>query len=611
MSISPIILKTDDVAKTLKETAYKYKVPTAKLDFKLLDFQTMVQTPENRDWLELNEETEKYVSEEVRIKQMYEIEVFSAKPSALFKNVKFSIGANKERSKVVVLFQKGSKFKYSQKAEDLIREEIEKRMLKSGYLIRLWDKKENLDRLFAKIKVSGAFIFKQKMQLVLSECVASEPSVDDALDMCYEKKVNNIDRFDRMDYSKRGYALGVAEGEVIIEYTKPKQGINGRNCKGELIKAHEPTENHKPEFGITDRIKTEEDEDKIQYIAAESGYVIFQDGKFDISDELEVEEINFKKTGSIETGIDKDVKLNVKEKNEFADAIGTGMTVEAQEVRVEGSVASSAIVRGQTVKIGGQTHQTSKVYGSDVDINVHKGYVKGEKVHVTRLERGIIEGDEVSVGQVIGGEIRAKKVNVEIVNSNTKIYAADMIHLEHIKGEDNIFTIDPMVIEAFREEVEKITETIERLEDEKERIEETYEKKRKFYERSRTSANQIKQHLADYKKRGVKPPATFVHKLKQYQALNDEINSLNADITLYANDIADKYTELDTRQATVFNARIVNEGSWVGHNEIVFKLISPPLEYRELPKGSGKKHRIVEIDEEEYKIIDEDISESV
>ena len=616
MNISPIILKTDDIARSLKETAYKYKIPTAKLDFRLLEYQTLIKTPELNDWSETDDENEKYVKEKehliderVDIKQSYEIEIFEKKEHPIFKYVNITLGSNKEKSKVVAIFQKGSKLKYSQAIEDILRDDIEKKLLKAGYLIGLFNKKEGLDKLFAKIKVAGAFIFRESVQVVVSECIASEPSIDDALLKHYEEQAKNIDEYDRMDYSKRGYALAVAKGDIVMEYIKPKKGFNGRDCKGKIILAHEPTEKNKPTFAISEKIEQKEDEEKIQFITNESGYIAFKDGKFDISDELEVMEINFKNTGSIEAGVDKDVKINVKESGEHIDAVGIGMTVEAQEVRIDGSIASSSKVKGQIVKIGGQTHQSSKVYGDNVEINVHKGFAKGKVVHATRVERGIIEADEVTIGQMIGGEIRAKKIKVEIVNSNAKLYALDSIELQHLKGEDNTFTIDPMMIDTYHDDIEKIQNDIVELEKELEKVAEKYAKKKEYFERNRATITQVKKQLFAYKQREVKPPSAFVHKLRQYQALNDEINSLNADLTLFQNDINSKNEELDKIQSAVFNAKITCQDQWSGHNEVIFKLISPAGEHRVVPKGKAASYSIREVDEGEFQIVRHNLDE--
>ncbi|WP_163226615.1 flagellar assembly protein A, partial [Campylobacter fetus] len=53
----------------------------------------------------------------------------------------------------------------------------------------------------------------------------------------YKSKLKNSekDKDDKINYSNRGFVQGVMEGEVIIEYIKPKIGVVGRNVKGDII----------------------------------------------------------------------------------------------------------------------------------------------------------------------------------------------------------------------------------------------------------------------------------------------------------------------------------------------------------------------------------------
>lgn len=98
---------------------------------------------------------------------------------------------------------------------------------------------------------------------------------------------------------------------------------------------------------------------------------------FDIKDELDVNEITFKTTGSVDTGLDTNVTLNVKENDLTKDAVGTGMTVEANEINVEGNVAANAVVKANKVTIGGQTHAKAVIEAKEAKIAVHIGSFEG------------------------------------------------------------------------------------------------------------------------------------------------------------------------------------------------------------------------------------------
>ena len=71
---------------------------------------------------------------------------------------------------------------------------------------------------------------------------------------------------------------------------------------------------------------------------------------------------------------------------------------------------------------------------------------------------------------------------------------------------------------------------------------------------------------------------------------------------------SDQLTLLTTRtvsfQDNILDARIINRDKWIGHNELVFKLVDPPIEVVfKPPEGSGSKvFGLVEVDEGEYEI---------
>ena len=57
-------------------------------------------------------------------------------------------------------------------------------------------------------------------------------------------------------------------------------------------------------------------------------------------------------------------------------------------------------------------------------------------------------------------------------------------------------------------------------------------------------------------------------------------------------------------QDNILDARIINRDKWIGHNELRFKLVDPPIEIVfKPPEGSGSKvFGLVEVGEGEYEI---------
>jgi len=112
-----------------------------------------------------------------------------------------------------------------------------------------------------------------------------------------------------------------------------------------------------------------------------------------INTDMDVGEISFKTTGSLNSGVDSDVSLHVSETDLGKDAIGTDMSVEVTEIDIDGNVGSNARVVALRATVAGQTHKTVCLKADDLDINIHKGKAYGKNIKVIRLEHGKIDGD--------------------------------------------------------------------------------------------------------------------------------------------------------------------------------------------------------------------------
>jgi len=264
---------------------------------------------------------------------------------------------------------------------------ISKRKLRANLSINIFDQVmyKELSHFMAKIRVAGMYTFDTKQVFLISEGIEPVPTVNDALILHYETNREQENHDDRVDYYKRGYLKSVTEGEMLIEYIKPKLGESGRNCSGVFLKPKEPIVKHEPTFGVTDNINVVVGDDNITYVARVGGYVTFENNTYDIRQEVEIGEISFKTTGSIESALDADVSINVKESDTLKDAIGMGMEVEVNEIRVDGNVGPNAVVRANKAIIEGQTHKSSKIYAQKVQINIHAYCLNGEELFWVQL----------------------------------------------------------------------------------------------------------------------------------------------------------------------------------------------------------------------------------
>ncbi len=612
-NFSPFVVRTNNIAKELVSTASHYDLKVADLDFNLLDIQTFLKKSGEEEHevignelQELNEES-LLADKDVSIRQTYEIEIILADKNNKFSKLNLSIGANPLMTHVFATIKPGSIIEYFDDIHSELKNFINKRKLRANMLINIWDEKldEEIAKLIPKIRVSGTFTAAEKIILEVGSALDSNKTIDDKLIFHY-KHEEEKDENAKVDHYNRGFIKAVSENDLLIEYIKAKLGTPGRNCRGEFIEPKEPTISHTPDFNITDNILVVENDITTEYRAKHSGYVVFENNTYDINVEVEVTEISFKTTGSIGAGIDTDVSINVKEADAFKDAIGAGMEVEVNEINVDGNVGNNAKIKARKVKIEGQTHQSSLIESDEIEINIHKGMAKGKNIKVTRLEQGIIEGEIVNITQASGGKIIAKEVYIENLVSHVDILASTKIEIKNFKGEENTFTITPVLYEKDKDEVDKYEGEIVEQKRKLRVLSDEVEKKEKVLKDNAAAVSELKKKLAHYKQSGTKMPGAFLAKFKEFQNLQKNIIELRKELKQKEDMFELVSAKANEFQADIFQAKIINHDTYKGHNEIRFKLLDPELELYLVPKGiAGERCFMLGQNEEtdEYEIV--------
>ncbi len=618
---SPFITTTDHISRLLNETAKKYKLPPTALDFKIIQSKTYIRMDSKEEWTDVaDDDWDKFdkpeilLSPDFEVRQVHEIEVIRYEEEPWSRDLILHIATNREKSRIVATFKEGSVIVDALHLLEKLQNLIQKKMAYAGMLVGLWDCDylPFLEKVAAKAKVDGKYVFDEEEKVDIARCIASVPSVDDKLILLYKMKYEEK-KGDRVDHSRRGFILAVEKDEPIIEYIKARKGTPGRNCMGVFIPVKEPQETQKPEFKVTDNIAVEEDENHIIYRAKRGGYVVYKDNTYDIQEEMDVKEVNFKTTGSIDAGVDTEVKINVTENDVMKDAIGTAVEVEATEVKVEGNVGASAVVHAEKVEIGGQTHQSSKIFAKSAVVNVHRGYLKVEtKAVVTRVEGGKAEGRELAVSQMVGGEVKGLKVDVRIVGANARIVAASNITVGKILGENNKLIIDPSEIDFYREEIENLEAKIADLKEKAKKTETNLDERLAIAKKSESAVQILKQKIMEDRKKGIKPKPAFVEKIRQFQKLQDQIATLQKELASTRELLQMTQKSLLEYQEMTVNATIVNQGKWKDYTHIEFHLLQPPmtLEYTPRPDTGPQMVYLEAVGDEGYRIAVKSLKES-
>lgn len=590
--LKPIIVRTSNVAKELLQTAANAQCPVQTLDFNLLEIQTFSRkdAKEHEGWNEMSDDEVRDIAEELfldpgfELKQVHEIEIFQSVEKGPLDSIDMTIGGNPTLCKVYLTIKPGSVARYYDGFRQDFLQAVRKKMLRAHLMINVFDSMmaENLKELIARIRVQGTYTFEKPERYLIAQAYEPVPTVNDALVLHYEAKRKNQDEHGRIDYAKRGYVISAVADELLIEYVKPKIGENGRNCRGEFLTPPEPTVKNEPTFTVGEHIAVVDTPNSIEYRAKTGGYVTFEGGMYDIKTEVEVTEISFKTTGSINTELDADVSISVKEKDSLKDAIGQGMEVTVNVIHIDGSVGANAKVTANKADVEGQVHQSALIRAEELNINIHKGTAYGKTVHITRLEHGTVEADEVFITQAIGGKIKAKEITIEMLGSHVKMTASRKIEVKKLVGGENQFVIDPLINES----VENLSERYEKMEQAKRTIQEVkkelagYEQ---IWQENAASMEDLKRKLAHYRSNGVKLPTAFVQKYQQFVHLKEKIDALREELKTKEDQydwLAQKHIAL---QSEIFDARIINHDGWHNHNEIIFKLINPQMNVNYVP----------------------------
>ena len=583
--IKPTVIRCENIPKELNKIAKDYGVKVENIDFNLLNVESFIKSKDS-DWKKIENEDLKSISkdqlldENFLLKQVYEIEYFSkSKIKKTLDDLHIAIGANATKCKVYMQIKEGSVLRYYDGLRDDLLDFINKYKIRAGILIYIFDDivDEVVSKLFAKAKVNESLKFEKLSTYLIAESIEPTDTVDAKILYHYKKDENDEDKA-HVDYSDRGFIQSVQKDELLIEILKPKAGEPGRDCSGRYIKPKEPDEELNIDFDVdSDSIDVKEDEFSIKYYSKLNGYITFEENRYMVKSEADIDEISFKTTGSIVVGVDSEVKVKVTEANFEKDAIGSGMDVEVTEVDVEGNVGANTNVKAKLVKVGGQTHKTSNIEADEVDINIHKGKIKAKKVKITRLEHGFVEADEVFITQAIGGEIKAREITIELCGSFLKAKFSGFIQINSMRGSENIFTIDPRIRPVSIDPNEN-KEKIEELKNKEKALSKEIESYTEVVLKNINAYNDLKKRLINYKKNGLKPPKEFIKQYKSFVSQREKLASLKSDLKETKQKL-DIYThKVGEAQDNILKARVINKDKWLGYNEIKAYLLDPPIE---------------------------------
>ncbi|MGG7073313.1 flagellar assembly protein A [Campylobacter sp. 9BO] len=582
---SPIQADTKTPLADIASIAQSQEIDPQFVDYRLLDVVTSYTDSEHNEpvtlmskELDIFDDTAFFIDESLNIEQSYHVEYFDIRQAPQNQLPEISIGANSSLTKVIAKIHASKDIKYVSGYENLLYDYIAKQLIKAKILvgIREDELRKNLTKIASILRIKE--MIDHDITLTVTTGAQAHKPTDAQMIFHYKNNTNNIQN-DKINHASRGFLQGVVAGDVIMECIKPKNGRNGRNVRGEFIKMSEPKDNEFKDINVNaENIDKIEDDTSIKFIAKKPGFVSDKGGVYDIGEHLEVNEINFRDTGSVQTSIDANVSLFIKEDDVFKDAIGTGVIVEAKEVNVRGNIAANAQVIADDVVIGGQTHGKAKIKARTANIAVHIGTVEADDVSIDRLEGGTVIAKKARINSVVGGSITAEEIIIETLGSNCTMTAARLIDVKYLRGMNNRFIIDTSKMRGQADKIPLQLELIKKLEEQIDKIPKKLETKKMIIDENKGSINLIKAKVEELQNAKIVPPVTFMKKLKEYQQLVNDYNALLHEFKTKKAEHKGLKDELDVMQNGIFAAKVINRSNWLELNEIKFIVIDPPTE---------------------------------
>ena len=487
------------------------------------------------------------------------------------KEVSVFFSWRKFKTNLIYYISPSSILNYSDTLEFQIIEELRKKKLKSGVIIDFepFEEKliEDVKTLIAKIRVLG--MVEEDYPITLCEAIKPIPSIPLQIIEHYKKNKSKNDLIKELIYP-------IKKDSLIIEIIKPKEGKNGRDCKGNLLKVTKIKEEEIPQFKINDDVTKREDDDKIRYISNKNGYVYIKDGVIFIKDELEVNQISLK-TGNIRGAEDSDVKLEVKEKGVLKEAIKDGMIVETTELLVKGNVGNGAKIKAKKLEIDGQTHKGSKILAQNAQINAHKGYLKANKAIIERLEGGIVEAKQVLINQAISGKVIAKEIKIKLLASHLTLIASELIEIEMLKGSENRFIIDEGIVGNKEEYIKEIEEESKKIEIKIRQYKEKFKENKEIIKENQSYIQKLKLKIKENQQKGIAVNPNFIQKIKKFNDFVKKTKQIEEKVKDLMLKLKRLKNELDKLQKGVFLAKIISHSGFKEYNRIEYHLIEPPM----------------------------------
>ncbi|MEA3522714.1 MAG: flagellar assembly protein A [Campylobacterota bacterium] len=594
----PIIETVTNVNKTMASLARGRLFKPEEIDFDLLSYQTYFKVKTHDDWTLLDTHLEALFddkiirSKEFELHQEYEIRIRPYDKSLVLSSLNISIAANKLMHKVVAIIKPQSYFPCATDVSKLVKDTIYKRKLRSGLLIGVFE--EGLDEAIASLVQNHPCETPLEDEIRLNIGISPSPKSPIHTSVIYH--------YDRKEKRDNKLMDGVFDNELIIEYIKAKKGKNGRSCNGKFLQVRNPSFR---ELGYSIDLKTieiVEDDDSIKYFAKIPGYVLIDNGVISISKNLALEKASFKKTGSIDPGMDKDIILDIRSNLSSEDAVGSGVSIDVHEVNIKGTVGANTNIQANELNVGEQTHRNSALNAAEhAKVKLHRGKLKAKTAEIDILENGSVVADEIHVKKMLGGELIGHTIKVDELISNGRIIALKSIEITSIVGKNNKLIIDPDRIENYHEKIEHLKEELSLGNESFKVAQLELVHKHTNHKNLAPRIKKIHKKVIEATKASRAPLKSDIARIKQYKQNTNALKVLAEDLKTREALIHNIKQELEKLYEADLHATISYNESYDGQTQIIFIDTKTSQEYTFYPTTTYP-HIFLEKTDDEKKI---------
>lgn len=588
-------VSTTSVARTIEKFCKEKSIHPAQIDFDLLNYKTEIVYADNIEPQPLTGQmdTSTWIDDKVSIRQVYDIFLRFAHPNEdMTLNAK--IAGNQSLTSITASVNPGSTFTTLYHLEGKLEYELNKRKLRLGFLIGLYDNVMKRDiAAFCEYLREHQTLDKQ-IRIDLFHAPAFVQSRNDTIEFVYKKNVNA---------SEKQGVYSVKAGQNLIVYKKARAGRASRDARGVMVKPLPYKKSKKCDYIAGKGVEVLENDKEKVYRATMNGFALFDKTEIFISQEVQLKSVSIK-TGSIDVGMDSDSKVAIADSDPTEEAIGDNMTVKAATVNVSGSVGINATVVAKEVKIGGHTHKTSKITAEKAYIKNHKGYIEADEVEIDVLDGGEVVAKKVVIGRAAGAKIRADECYIKILGSNNLVQATKLIEIKTPQGSDNKLSIEAAAnAEAMRALAEMETKIFELQKSVSEK-EEFVAKELKGIESQTKNAADIKAKIEEERKKNSPLANVLIAKLKHFAQNIERVKHIQAELKDEKEALEDQLREANIIQYKILNAKVKALSMWQGFNNVHFTLLYPPREYSlKIMEGSEVKEVVLrKVGESEFEI---------